>query len=132
MRQLLPWFFGAALVLIIAALASLARHQASGYQSPKQLYAQAIADNPDSWLLHHTLGCKLLDEGDTKRAAAELYRAEEIHSDPESLTSLSVCAMLEGNYQQAIDNADKALALSPKHIGALNNKAAALQMLGRL
>ena len=152
---ILRWFGGqktarraylAAICCLLFLLGDLTYGRNGQYKDPVALWRQTIAVRPDNPRSHNNLGYMLArwsfsDAGkkDPKAAAARLAEGmaqlkESLRIDPnyvEAITNTGTVYLEQHEYDRAIAEYDRVIAIRPEHHAALLNKAEALKGLGR-
>lgn len=102
-------------------------------------FEEAVAREPEVAEYRGNLGAALLELARGGDAAAKVRAREELElaakwgpTLPSVHTNLAVARLISGDPQGALEAAEEALKLDPKHLPALYNKAAALSALGQL
>lgn len=84
-------------------------------EEAKAIYERIVAEEPLHWINHYWYGGFLYREGNLKAAAVSLERARELAPDAHApVTLLGFCRLASGDLDQARQEFERALALSPE------------------
>lgn len=112
----------------VLALALLGREQ---HREAEEAARQAIALAPDLALAHYALGAVRLGQGRLKDAEAPCAEALRLERDAVHHWLLGRLRLAQSRWAEALEQADRGLALDPEHGGCLDLRATALIQLGR-
>lgn len=104
---------GGALVCLLAVLSTL---RCRVYETPRALWTDTAAKNPESWLAHNNLGVLLAQAGDTNAAIEHYKAAAQLQpSHPETYLNLANIMQANGNFDEATRLYGMALQLQPAY-----------------
>jgi predicted O-linked N-acetylglucosamine transferase (SPINDLY family) len=111
---------------------ALGHHQRGELDTAETLYRECLAVAPRSYDALHLLGVIHLQRGRLEPCVAALTRALAEHSgEPNGHAHLAQALLQLGRYPQAIERADAAVRLDPRHAQAWFTRGDALQRLRR-
>jgi protein O-mannosyl-transferase len=113
--------------VLLCGLGLLSNADAQAFESQRTLLEASLAQNPDAWMPHDSLGVWFANHGDNVRAAAEFRAALRLRPQyPQAHNNLGMTAEARGDLDQAAAEYRAALALKPDFAEAHNNLGAAL------
>ncbi|MGA2693137.1 MAG: tetratricopeptide repeat protein [Opitutaceae bacterium] len=113
--------------VLLCGLGLLSNSDAQTFESQRTLLEASLAQNPDAWMPHDSLGVWYANHGDNTRAAAEFRAALRLRPQyPQAHNNLGMTAEARGDLEQAAAEYREALALKPDFAEAHNNLGAVL------
>jgi len=101
---------------LLFTLAVLTWNQTHVYHDRTTLWTHTIRHNPDSWLAHHSLAIKALDDGRSEVATAHFEQALRCKpGSVESLTGRAMSRARQNDLGRAHADLDRALELAPHY-----------------
>ncbi len=126
------WVGGGAAGVLVATLMLLSWQQSRLYHSAITLYQAALDKNPQSYIVHNSLGIALNNAGRPKDAADHFKQALRLKPDYlEARDNLGVVLNALGRKQDAIELFQQALLLKPDYPETLNDLGAVLNDAGQ-
>jgi protein O-mannosyl-transferase len=108
--------------VVLCGLGLLSNADAQAFESQRTLLEASLAQNPDAWMPHDSLGVWFANHGDNTRAAAEFRTALRLRPRyPQAHNNLGMTAEARGDLDQAAAEYRAALALKPDFAEAHNN-----------
>jgi Tfp pilus assembly protein PilF len=112
---------------LLFGLALLSNSGAQTFESQRTLLEASLAENPDAWMPHDSLGVWFANHGDLTRATAEFHAALRLRPHyPQAHNNLGMSEEQRGDLAQAAAEYRAALALKPDFAEAHNNLGAVL------
>jgi Flp pilus assembly protein TadD len=116
--------------VLLCGFGILSNADAQAFESQRTLLETSLAQNPDAWMPHDSLGVWYANHGDNTRAAAEFREALRLRPQyPQAHNNLGMTAEARGDLDQAAAEYRAALALKPDFAEAHNNLGAVLAHL---
>jgi Flp pilus assembly protein TadD len=113
--------------VVLCGLSLLSNSDAQAFESQRTLLEASLAQNPDAWMPHDSLGVWFANHGDNTRAAAEFRAALRLRPQyPQAHNNLGMTSEARGDLDQAAAEYRAALVLKPDFAEAHNNLGAAL------
>ncbi len=126
------WCFSTAGCVLVLTLSVATWHRSAVYESPRRLWQDTLARNPDAWAIHNNLGNAVLAEGYLEEAAQCYRRALSIKADyATGHCNLANVLQRQGRLDEAIDHFQKSIAFVPGRCEVYYNLANALYLAGR-
>jgi tetratricopeptide (TPR) repeat protein len=123
---------GSAAVVLVGTLMLLSWQQSRLYSNAILLYQETLKNNPQSYLVHNSLGIALNDAGQREKAVEQFKQAVVLKPDYlEARNNLGVVLNNMGRTQDAIKLFQQALLLKPDYPDTLNNLGMVLNAAGR-
>ena len=117
---------------LLATLAALTWCQSRMYTDVKRLYQTTIERNPGCWLAYHNLGICLAKDHHFDKAVKVLRKGLEVKSDQfeayNSLGSALIGRGSRGDFEEALAQYRRALAIHPGYLAAQLNLAQAIAL----
>ncbi len=102
------------------------------YEEANRLILQAIGLQPDNAYYHFIYAKILLDQDKIEKAGSKVREAISIHPyEAEFFGLLANVHLLQKDWSEALDNANKGLAIDAEHMVCLNCRTAALVKLNK-
>jgi tetratricopeptide (TPR) repeat protein len=116
--------------MISASFGWLAYEHAKEFGDEETIWRATLTRNPDSWMVHKTLGLVLKLKG--RLDEAEVSYRESIKRNPqaETLYNLAIIVEARGDYKEALGLYLEALRLNPYHWAIFNNLGSIQARLG--
>lgn len=112
---------------------ALRLHEAGQIDAAVERYERVLAEAPEHPIALHFLGVALFQKGAPSVALEAIWRSlRRVPNEAEWWSNYAAAAWLAGRYDEGLAAAEQALALDPKHVGALNNLGFNLRGLARL
>jgi protein O-mannosyl-transferase len=119
--------------VVVVALAGLTIRRCGIYETPRALWADTVAKNPDSWLAHNNLGVLLERAGDTDAAVTQYTAAVRLQpAYPETYLNLGNVLRSQGKLEEAATLYGVALRLQPAYPMAHLNLGLTLAAQGKM
>ena len=129
-KRLPVWEAG---IVLLLALAALARFQVTTWSSSEVLFQRILASYPQCELAHHNLGLDLMEQGRTEEAIAHFKEAVRLHPNYiEAQINLGVALLHTGRTEEAIVHFEEALRYHPDDADACYNLGLAMANLNRI
>ena len=101
---------------------ALQLHQAGNIAAAVDRYARVLQHQPENATALHFAGLARYQAGQPSAALELMWRSLKLADDePEFFSNASAAAWSAGRYDEGRWAAERALALNPEHVGALNN-----------
>jgi tetratricopeptide (TPR) repeat protein len=124
--------FAAAMAVAIVLLTWESHAFAGLYASEETLWGYVLQRNPNIWLAHHDLGCKLLDKGRDSEAIAEFKEVIRLNpSYSNAHYNMGIALDQLGKTAEAEDQYRQALAVNPRNAKAYVNLGGIAVRTGR-
>jgi tetratricopeptide (TPR) repeat protein len=109
------WLRALVAIVILAPLAWLTWQQQGIYQSPKTLWENTIAQNPNCWMAHVNLASAFKEEKNYTAALAETKRGLQLApNEADTNYDYGVALALQEKWPQATQQFQRAIACDPK------------------
>ena len=119
--------------LLLAVLGIVTWQRTLVYLSPESYWADAVAKNPDSWMVHYNLGDAMDVRGDSPDALAEYRKARDLKpASPAAYDQIGSKLANAGLWNEAAASYRDALVISPNYFDAQLGLALALYRVGQL
>ena len=128
-----PWFKSAlcAELLLILGMASWQRTWA--YASQETLWTETLAQNPESWLAHNTVGLIFFSRGQLDEAVTQFQKVLEINPNfADAHCNLGSALFQRGQPDEGVAEFQKALEINPNLAEAHSDLGSAFLQKGRL
>jgi tetratricopeptide (TPR) repeat protein len=110
------WLVLAAAATICVGFAAESRPYARRFTDGKTLWTYALELNPDSWMVHSSLGVERMKDGDASAAMAQFEQALRLNpAAPEAHANLGVALANLGRWPEAIAEGETAVLLAPDY-----------------
>ncbi len=101
---------------------ALQLHEQGNVQAAVERYARVLQQEPENPTALHYAGLSQYQSGQPSAALELMWRSVRLFDqEPEFFSNISAAAWTAGRYDEGRWAAERALALSPDHVGALNN-----------
>ncbi|MGA2797340.1 MAG: tetratricopeptide repeat protein, partial [Thermoguttaceae bacterium] len=126
------WVGGGAAGVLAGTLIVLSWQQSRLYSNAILLYQETLKNNPQSYIVHNSLGIALNDAGQREKAVEQFKQAMVLKPDYlEARNNLGAVLNNMGRTQDAIKIFKQALLLKPDYPDTLNNLGTVLNAAGR-
>ena len=108
-----PGYTSGALCAAIACLCVASNLRSRAYFDRRTLWADTVAKNPDSPMVHNNYGVALMHAGELDSAQAQFQEAIRIQRDAADWVGMGQCFAIAGDYLRARDMYQKAVDATP-------------------
>ena len=109
-RGAAAWILAA---LVVALFSGLSLRQTAIYQDEETIWRDTLAKNPDSWMVHNSIGLVLKKKGIFDEAMVHYQKAASLYPQGQSYYNMAMILEKQGQLQEAYELYVKAAALNP-------------------
>jgi len=135
-QELRPWLGPVLCGALLTVLGALTWRQSGMYTDRETLWRTTIANNPNCWMPHYSLGITFLGRGQLDQAIEHFQKSFEILPGNafahDAHNSLGVALAQKGRLGEAMAQFRMALNIDPGDAGAMNNLAGLLMLQGQV